>query len=153
MSQTYASVLSAIKTHAVAAGAALTNPILDVAVGPPTPGTGRCVRIFYAGEAESARMGAGLTLNSRMIGERIAVICWIAVSNLGEQEIEAVETELYAFKHELRTRIQGDSQLGGASTDLEVGLFEPDYLAYGNARYRTVECEIVTDFTEYTIAP
>lgn len=148
----YADQLAAIKTHATAAGAACTPAILDVAVGAAIPNTTRSVRLFYGGEAEPERMGAGLTFNSRMIGERIVVVLYIAVSNLSEQEIEAVETELYAFKHELRTRILGDSQLGGQSTDLTMSLFEPEYEVTGNTRYRMLMTEIIPEYVEYPIA-
>jgi hypothetical protein len=151
MALTYASAIAAIVTHATAAGAAVTPTILDVAIGPPLPTTTRCVRIFYGGETEPAKMGAGSTLNSRMIGERIVLILWIAVSNISQQEIDAVETELYTFKHELRTRVLGDSQLGGMSTDLEMSLCEVDYPIVANTRYRTLETEFTTDFAEYTI--
>lgn len=149
----YADQLAAVKTHAVAAGAAVTPPILDVAVGPSLPLTSRCARIFYGGETDPERMGARLTQNSQMIAERIVVTLFIAVSNLSLQEIEAVETELYAFKHELRTRILGNSQLGGQSVDLAMTPVEPDYVVVGNTRYRTLETEIRTETTEYTIAP
>ena len=152
MALTYASAIAAIVTHATAAGAAVTPTILDVAIGGPLPTSTRCVRVFYGGEAEPAKMGAGSTLNSRMIGERIVLVLWIAVSNISQQEIAAVETELYTFKHELRTRVLGDSQLGGMSTDLEMSLCEVDYLTYANTRYRTLETEFTTDFAEYSIS-
>lgn len=153
MTLTYASAIAAIVVHATAAGAAGTPPILDVAIGGPLPVSTRCVRIFYGGETDPAKMGGGSTLNSRMIGERITLILWIAVSNLSQQEIDAVETELYAFKHELRTRVLGDSQLGGVATDLEMAPCVPDYVTYGNTRYRTLETEFTTDYAEYSIAP
>jgi hypothetical protein len=148
----YSDQLAAIKTHAIAAGATITPKILDVSIGASPPST-RCVRIFYGGEAEPERMGGGLTLTSRLIGERIVVAVYINLSNLSEQEVEAVETELYDFKHELRTRILGDAQLGGNSTDLVMTLVEPDHIVYGNTRYRTLETEIIPEFVEYSISP
>ena len=153
MALTYASAIAQIRTHALAAGLAITPAIADVDIGPPLPTSTRCVRLFYGGEGEPARMGAGSTLNSRLIGERIVLIAWIAVSNLSQQEVAAVETELYDFKHELRTRVLADSQLGGMSTDLEMAPCAVDYLTVGNTRYRTVETEFTTDYAEYSIAP
>ena len=150
---TYASAIDAIVTHATAAGAAVTPTILDVSIGGPLPTSTRCVRVFYGGETEPVHMGGGTTLNSRMIGERIVLVLWIAVSNLSQQEIAAVETELYTFKHELRTRVLGDSQLGGMATDLEMAPCEPDYLTVANTRYRTLETEFTTDYAEYSISP
>lgn len=148
----YADQVAAIKTHATAAGAAVTPPLLDVAVG-AIPPTTRCIRIFYGGEVAPERMSEGLTLNSQMIAERIVVAAYIAVSTLSAQELEAVETELYTLKHELRTRILGDSQLGGQSTDLVMTLAAPDYIEHGNTRYRTLEVEIIPEYVEYLIAP
>lgn len=153
MALTYASAIAAIRTHAAAAGAAVTPPIADVDIGAPLPTSTRCIRIFYGGETEPAHMGASRSLDSRLIGERIVLIAWIAVSNLSQQEIAAIETELYQFKDELRTRVLGDSQLGGMSTDLEMAPCEVDYLTVGNTRYRTIETEFTTDFAEYGIAP
>ena len=149
----YPSAIAAIKTHAVAAGAAVDPAITDIDIGPPMPVSHRCVRIFYVGETEPAKMPGGHTLNSRMIGERIGLVLWIAVSNLSIPQLVAAETTLYDFKHELRTRILGDSQLGGMATDLEMAPFEVDYGPVGNTNYRTLETEFVTDFAEYTIAP
>ena len=152
MAFTYASVLAALKAHAVAAGGALDVPILDVAVAHPAP-KGRCIRIFYVGETEPEHMGGNRTLNSQIIGERIGIIAWFPVSDLSETATEAIEAELYDLKHELRTRILGDSQLGGMSTDLELLQFDTDFVLAGNVRYRTLEAEVVTDYAEYTIAP
>lgn len=149
----YADQIAAIKTHAAAAGAALTNKILDVEIGPPYPATGRCVRISYGGEAEPVRMGTQRVLNAELIAERIVLTVWIAVSNLSLQEIAAVETELYDFKHQLRTRVLADSQLGGQGTDLEMTYAEVDYGVIGNVRYRVLETEFLTDYQEYPIAP
>ena len=149
----YADQIAAIKAHAVAAGAAMSPPILDVDIGPPLKIGTRGVRMYYGGETEPAHMGAGATLNSRLIGERIVLVAWWVVSNLSLQEVAAVETEMYAFKHELRTRILGDSQLGGMSTDLDMLPVESDYSVEGNARYRFLSTEFVTDYFEYSIAP
>lgn len=152
MSLTYADVLTQITTHATAAAAALTNPILDVAVGSPVP-SGRCVRIYYAGEVEPEHMGAGHTLTSRMVAESIALTLFLPMSSDGLQAAAATETEMYDFKHELRTRVLGDSQLGGQSTDLEMALVEPDFVVIGNTRYRILSTTFNTDYAEYTIAP
>lgn len=152
MALTYASALAQIVTHAAAAGAALSNPVLDVAAGAPLPTDDRCVRVFYAGESEPAHMGAGTTLNSRLISERIELYLWIRLSGLTVQEIASVESELYTFKHELRTRVLGDSQLGGMSTDLEMDLCVTDWVTVGTSRYRLLTTAFTTDFAEYSIA-
>lgn len=152
MALSYADALSALTTHATAAAAALDDPILDVAVGAPVP-EGRCVRLYYDGETQPARMPGQRTLNAEMVAERISLILFIPVTEMSLSQMQAVEAELYDFKHELRTRVLGDSQLGGQSTDLEMEYAEPDFVVIGNIRYRILGVSFVTDFAEYSIAP
>ena len=148
----YADQIAAVKTHAVAAGAALTRAITDVAIAAPVP-RGRCVRIFYGGEAEPVRMGTARVLTGELIAERIVVVIFLPIGEYAETLTSAIEDDLYAFKHELRTRIQADSQLGGQSTDLEIGYAATEFLQIGQVVYRTLEMEITTDYIEYPIAP
>jgi hypothetical protein len=146
--------MEAIKAHAAAAGALMTPAITDVDIGPPMPVSHRCVRIFYGGEVEPAHMGNEThTMNSQMVSERISLVAWIALSNLSPEQLADVEMTLRAFKHELRTRVLGDSQLGGMATDLAMGMSNVDFGPVGNTNYRTLETEFITDYAEYPIAP
>lgn len=144
--------LAAIKTHAVAAGTAMSNPIKDVAIAWPAPGPERCIRIFYGGEAEPPRIGAPRVLNEELVAERIVLVAFWPMSNLSVKQAEVIEDELYDLKHEIRTRVLGDSQLGGQSTDLEMGYAETDFVLVGGTSYRTLEIEFLTDHTAYTLA-
>lgn len=148
----FADQLAAIKTHAVAAGATLSPALTDVAIAHPVP-RGRCVRIFWAGEVEPVRMGAQRSLNAELIAERIMLVAFWPISDSSETGAEAIETDIYALKHEIRTRVLGDSQLGGMSTDLAMSYAETDFVVISGTAYRTLECEFVTDFFEYSIAP
>lgn len=148
----YATTKAAILVHAAAAGAALTNPILDAADGFPVP-RGRCIRVYYGGETEPARMGGNRVLNGELVAHRTLVVVFLPVSVNDEAVAAAIDADLYTFGHELRTRILGDSQLGGASTDLTVGYLEQDFEEYNNARYLIGRSEIVSEFTEYVLAP
>jgi hypothetical protein len=142
-----------ILVHALAAAAAVNAQWLDVAIGAPIPRGNRCVRIFYGGEAQPQRMGAQRVLNAELVAETVQLVAFWAMSTLDETGAKAIDSEMVAFKHELRTRILGDSQLGGASTDLEMSYAEPDYQVIGGGRWAILGVEFVCDYTEYPLAP
>lgn len=148
----YADQLAAVLTHAQAAGGAVSPAITDVVVAYPAP-RGRCIRIFYGGETEPVRMGEQRVLNEEMVGEQIVVVAFWPLNNLSEDQAAGIEVEAYDLKHQLRTRILGDSQLGGMSTDLELGYAEPGFANLAGIPYRTLEMIVTTDFTSYTLAP
>jgi len=148
----YATTKAAIVTHAAAAGAALTNPILDVRAGFPVP-KGRCVRVYYGGETEPVHMGGRRVLNAEMVAHRTLVALFLPVSLTDEEVAVIIDAELYDFGHDLRTRILGDSTLGGAETDLDLGYLDPDLVTYGNTRYLMGLWEVVSDYTEYQLSP
>jgi hypothetical protein len=149
----YSDQLAAIVVHAQAAGNALTIPLTDViAAYPAVPG--RCIRIFYGGEAVPTRMGQdSRVLNGQLVAEQIVIMAFWPLRDLRETEAAVLEAEVYNLKHELRTRILGDSQLGGKSTDLDVGYAEPGFAELGGAPYRTLEMIVTTDYIEYPLAP
>lgn len=147
----YADTIAAILVHAIAAGAALTTPITDVQRAFPVP-RGRCVRVYYGGEAEPKRMGASRVLNAELIAERTWVTLFLPISETSETLAAVLDAEAHAFKHELRTRILADSKLGGMQTDLEFEYITPDVVVIANARYLIVPCEITSNYTEYPIA-
>jgi hypothetical protein len=148
----YADTKAAIIVHALAAGAALSDPILDVAAGFPVP-RGRCVRVYWAGETEPVRMGGQRVLNAELIAERTRIVLFLPITLNDETLAAVIDAQLHAFKHDLRTRVLGDSQLGGQSTDLEFEYAEPDLVVFNNARFAVLVMDIVSDFTEYAIAP
>jgi len=148
----FADQLAAVLTHARAAGAALSIPITDVVVAYPVV-PGRCIRIFYDGETAPARMGGDSTLTSRLVAEQIVIMAFWPLGTTSETEANVIETEVYNLKHELRTRILGDSQLGGMSTDVELGYAVPDFAELAGQPYRTLEMVLLTDYFEYTISP
>ena len=147
----YADVKAAIVVHAAAAGAAMTNPILDVRGAFPIPKS-RCIRVYYGGETEPTRMGGNRVLNGEMVAHRILIAAFFPIS-VGDEEVAVIiDNELQALAHDLRTRILGDSQLGGQSTDLTLGYCEPDLVTYGNTRYLMGLWEVLTDYVEYPLA-
>jgi len=143
----------AITVHAAAAAAAIDAEFTDVQVGGPIPRGNRCVRVFYGGEAEPVRMGGNRVLNGEMVADTIALIAFWAVPTLDESAMKATDDEMVTFKHELRTRILGDSQLGGNATDLLMHYAQPDWIQIGGARWAVLEVDFTPDHTEYTLAP
>lgn len=148
----YADTKAAIVVHAAAAGAALTDPILDARAAFPVP-KGRCIRVYYGGEAEPVRMGASRTLGTEMVGSVTLIAAFFPIVLNDEDVVAQIDADLQALAHDLRTRVLGDSQLGGNSTDLELGYVEPDMVTYNNTRYLMGLWQVVSDFTEYAIAP
>lgn len=145
-------VLDAIQVHCLAAGNALASPIKDVAVGWPVP-RGRCIRIFWGGEVAPERMGGDRVLNGELVSERAIIRAFWPLSDYGETKARTLIGEMWDLKHEIRTRLLGDSQLGGLSTDFVMGYAEADDVAIGGGVFATLDIECTTDFTEYTISP
>ena len=150
MTAPYIAQRDAILVHAAAAAAAIDAQWKDVAIGAPYPRGNRCVRVFYAGESAAEHIERRV-LNAVLIAEQVALVAFWSIASLDEPAIKAVDDEIVGFKHELRTRVLADSQLGGASTDLEMGFAEPDYITIGGARWAVLECVFTLDFTEYPL--
>lgn len=147
----YTEIRDSILTHAIAAAASVSAEFTDVQVGPPIPKGNRCVRLFWAGEAEPERMGAQRTLNSELLAETLALVGFWSMPTLDETPMKAMDTEMVAFKHQLRTRVLGDSQLGGDSYDLVMRYVQPDFMVLNGTRWAVVEIEFSIEYVEYAI--
>ena len=148
----YATTIAAIRDHAAASAAALANPITDVKVAYPAP-PGRCVRIFYGGEVAPEVIGAESTLNSQLVGSLTVVMLFEPLSSLSENQAAVIEAECQSFVHAMRTAIDGDFTIGGGETVATVGYAEPGFASLEGVPFRTVEIQIVSEFTEYTYSP
>lgn len=148
---TYAQQRDAILAHAVAAAASIDATWKDVQVGAPIPKGNRCVRVFWTGEAEVEHLGAQRTLNSRLIAPTCGLVAFWAMPTMDESQAKAIDDEMSAFVHALRTAVLADSQLGGTATDLEMGMAEPDYVVINGARWATVEVPFTLDYLEYPL--
>jgi hypothetical protein len=149
----YAEQRDAILVHAAATAAAIDAQWLDVSIGAPIPRGDRCIRMFWGGEVEPKKMGASRVLNGELVSNVISLVAFWAMSGLSEAEIKAIDDEMTTFIAGLRTRVLGDSQLGGQATDLYMEYGQPDFLLIGSARWAVLEVDFITDYTEYTIAP
>lgn len=147
----YSDTKAAILTHAQAAGAALTIPITDVAIGFANP-QGRCIRVYWGGEVEPEKMGGRYTLNSEMIGQKTIIGVFFPVTTLSTDLAASIDADMASLAHQFRTRFNGDAQLGGTQTDLSLSLGQPDLVVIGNIRYLAAFWEVTGDFFEYTIA-
>lgn len=149
----YTTWRDAVLVHAKAAALAADSKWTDVAIGLKTP-TARCVRLYYGGEGEPPHMGEaekGRVLNGQMIGERLMVVAFWPLTSTSVSAYKAIDNEMYDWKHELRTRLQGDSQLGGTATDLDLEYAEPDIYVFGGARFVVLMSELRISYTEYQI--
>jgi hypothetical protein len=150
-----ASAAAAILTHAQAAGAAIDPPITDVARSDLLiPGSGqRCIRVAWDGEETPSRMGAGMTLNSQLVGERFRIRAIWTISEGGTVLAANRDADVAALRDELRTRLLGDATLGGACTDLALGYVATDWFEFTGSLGRVMDLFLVTDYSEFSIAP
>jgi hypothetical protein len=143
--------LVVLEAHLVAAGAALTDDILDVDRGLLTGG--RQIRYYWSGECEPPNMGGTRVLNGELVGQRFTIAaCW-PLSDLSVELVEAIDVEMQLIAGEVRTRIQGDSTLGGNLTDLDLGYGEPDALLISGSRHVVLQWQLDFAYVEYAIAP
>lgn len=147
----FAATVDAVLRHLQDAGKAIDPPIEDVAFAHPVPTSQRCIRLYYTGEAEPPHFPDGRVLNGEMIAERLVIVAFWALSNARETYAATVEAEVRALKHEIKTRIFADSQLGGQATDLRLGLAEVDWGINAGTLYRTLEIEVLTELEEYPL--
>jgi hypothetical protein len=145
--------IAVVVGHCTAAGAALANPITDVANADPIPHSGRSIRVWWSGEADPIKRGAPRTINAELVGELVTITMLWSVSDAGETMAAARDAEVFALKSDLRTRLHGDVQLGGNVTDLELSYAVSDHLVYDGGLYRHVELVLTLDFSEYPILP
>ena len=148
----YTDQRDAILVHAKAAALAANSTWTNVAIGWPIP-NGKSVRVYYGGERTPVRMPHDRSFTGELVAEVIVCVAFWPLSALNTDGAKLMDDEMYTFKHELRTRVLGDSQLGGKATDLEMSYATPDLVVIGNTRYAIIEAQFATDFTEYPLAP
>lgn len=142
--------LVVLQAHLVAAGAALTNDLLDVKRGLLTGG--RQIRYYWAGEVEPPAMGGPRVLNGEMVGQRFIIAASWPLGDLSPETVTAIDTEMQTLAGEIRTRIQGDSTLGGNVTDLDLQYAEPDVQTISNARHVILHWDLDLSYVEYVVA-
>lgn len=148
---TFANAITTIGTHLAAAGSAVSPTVVDVDRGAPVSVNARMIRYWYAGDQPAPHYPGGQTLTDVMVGERVTVACYWPITD--KAVLRSLDAEVQALKHEIKTRLIGDSTLGGACDDLTVGDAEVDYPIVNGAQTAELTIPLTLDFgTAYTIA-
>lgn len=146
-------LMDAVQVHAAAAAVTAGGATFyDVAVGFPAA-KGRCVRIFYGGERVPQHFSDDRTLNSKLLAHAIIVRGYWPLSETAVKRQRAMEGEIAAFAQSLRSRILGDSQLGGASVDLNMTPAQCEQVVIAGTKYAILDTELVIEYDEVTLAP
>lgn len=138
-----------ILVHAKAAALAANSKWTDVAIAMPNLSGSKGVRVFYGGEGDAPRMPGKGSLRGEFIGEHVSLVAWWSVSGLTEDGLKLVDDEMYAFKHQLRTRVQADQTLSAASVGVDMSYAEPDVVVVGGTRYALLGVDFTVAYTEY----
>lgn len=148
----FSDLADALQVHAAAAAAQANSKFVDVAVGFDVA-KGKSVRIFYDGEREAQHVQGNRTLNSLLIGQAIHVRARWPAATTGKGEQRTTEIEMATFMKEFRTRVLGDSQIGGESIDVVMTLAEVGIELTADAKYAVVDTEVICDWDEFSLAP
>jgi hypothetical protein len=143
--------LVVLATHLTAAGAALPDPIQDVDRGLPTGG--RMIRYYWGGEVDPPKMPGRRSLNSDIVGQRFEIAATWPLTDLTPEQVTIIDVEMQLLAGQIRTRIDGDSQLGGNVTDLTLGNAEVDLVVISTARYVGLRWMLDLSYVEYALAP
>ena len=143
--------LAVLETHLVAAGAALTDPMEDVDRGIPAT-SGRSIRYYWAGEVAPPKMSGPMVFNGIMVGERFVIAAVWPLSDLDVETVTAIDVEMQDLADQVRTRIHGDSQLGGNVTDLNLDYGEPELVTIAGARHVALRWDLDLAYNEYPIS-
>lgn len=144
--------MDALQVHALAAAATANTKFTDVRVGFPAA-KGKCVRIFYGGERVPEHFPDDRTLNSKLMAEAVVIRAYWPNADTGTNRQRETEIEMAVFVKDFRTRVLGDSQLGGEAVDLNLSPAAVEQVVIGDTKYVIAELEAVSDYTEYTLAP
>lgn len=140
-------VMNTCATHATTATTGLGGK-WDVAVAPPLP-RGFCVRVFYGGERVPPHWESSYTLSSQMVAQSVMTRAFFPVADYAKLRRRNLMLDMAAFAKAYRTAVLGDSQLGGAATDLVLLPAETDDILFGTAHYGIVDIEALVEYDEF----
>lgn len=142
----FGDVLDNIATIATTAGATLTPPMTDVAVGIPIP-RGRCVRIAWTGE-EDPWDGVGDGLNVKRIGDVILVRGFWPIASADEAASRGRIVEMWTLASAFGTGFRGDLDLGGEVQAAMVDYAEADDTNIGGTLYAVLDMVVHVSYRE-----
>jgi hypothetical protein len=150
---TLLTLMDALQVHAAAAAVTAGGAAFkDVAVG-FAAARGRCVRIFYAGERDVEHYTSQMTLTSRLIAQAVTIRAMWPSPETATKANRVLEGQIGTFVYDFRTRVLGDSQLGSAAVDLNLGLAILSQQVISGTSYAIAEMEAVIDGDEFARAP
>ena len=117
-----------LKGHLVDAGAAVTPAILVVRMSIPQ------IRLFARSPAIwpwSLARGPD-TIATRQVGEHLEIKVWLPVSSFELAAAEDLYTLLQTVKEQIKTRLEGDGQLGGFCERLDTEDAKADWEQWRN---------------------
>ena len=132
-------LMDAVQVHAAAAAITASGAkFYDVAVGYP---------------AELEHFSGDRVLNGVLVGQSIIVRGYWPLPETATKRQRVMEGEMGSFVKSLRSRILGDSTLGGACTDLAMGLAQCEQAVIAKIKYAIVDSTIVVEYDETALAP
>ena len=150
----YTDIRDAILAHAAASALAVDPTWTNVEVGWPYLSGSKGVRLCYGGEDEAPRFTHQRALNGdEFVGDHLTLVAWWAVSNLAIGLGKAIDTEMHAFKHELRSRVTADPDLGGDAVGVVMDYVEPDTVVVSGTRFALLGADFLVGPIEYPYTP
>lgn len=141
--------LVVLQAHLVAAGAALTDPILDVDRGIVVGG--RQIRYYWSGEVDAPRFDSRYDLTGELVGQRFTVAATFPLSGLATDQVAALDAEMQTLATEIRTRLDGDNDLGGHIDNHVLGFVDPVVMMFGTVRTVVLEWDVEMAYVEYAL--
>jgi hypothetical protein len=147
----FPAVCDRLTKHATDSGRALRNPITDTAFAHPIPTSSRCVRLYYDGETEPEAI-ANADLQGDIIAEVVTIVGFWAISSNGVLSTASVEEEMREWKHQFRTRVDGDHDLNGELGHVNLDNATTGFTTINGTIYRWTEIVARCEWEEYLVA-
>ncbi len=142
-------VFTNLSAHATAAAAAVDAKWVDVEITAPLP-RGRCVRLFYVGEARPEHYEEANTLSTRLVAQVVVIRSFLPVADYAKLRRKNLMLDMASFVKGLRTRLMADFTLGGACTSLHIPDTQVDDILFGTVHYAISDTEVHVEYDEFT---
>lgn len=142
--------LVVLQTHLEAAAATLTDNTFAVDRGIVTGG--RQLRYYWSGETDAPRFDSRFDLTGEIVGQRFTIVASWPLGNLTPALATAIDIEMELLAGQIRTRLDGDSELGGNIDNHVLQFAQQDVVMIGNARHVVLEWDIEMAYVEYALA-
>jgi hypothetical protein len=140
---TWATVVSTLHAHLVAAGATLTPPITNVKSGAPSAFLVDTIWYEYAGDRESQTGGNTLGKTNLEEGFLVSVVFPGAIRDTPNDG--ALEIRMRDAARAIKNRLWGDWSIGGESIGVDITDTESDWAISGDSLIRAVQFTVWID--------